>query len=71
MNSYYITPFPDVYLNLSGGTVTGDTNFTAGLSASTLFVSGVTEVGIISASTIYSNGIEVLLTNDILSGGDY
>ena len=49
MNGYYINPFPDIYLNLSGGTVTGGTNFTAGLSASTFF-SGSTDLYDIFAS---------------------
>ena len=42
-NGYYITPFPDIYLNLSGGTVTGGTNFIAGLSGSSIF-SGSTDL---------------------------
>jgi len=39
--SGFPTTFP--YLPLSGGTVTGETSFTSGLSANTLFVSGLTQ----------------------------
>lgn len=37
MSGYYIIPIPNNYLNLSGGTVTGGTLFSANLSANTLY----------------------------------
>lgn len=41
MSGYYIIPIPNNFLNLSGGTVTGGTLFSANLSANTLFFNNV------------------------------
>ena len=38
MSGYYIIPIPNNYLNLSGGTVTGGTLFSANLSANTFYL---------------------------------
>lgn len=38
MSGYYIIPIPNDYLNLSGGTVTGGTIFSANLSANTVYL---------------------------------
>lgn len=38
MSGYYIIPNPKPYLNLSGGTVSGDTLFQNNLSASTIYI---------------------------------
>ncbi len=41
MSGYYIIPIPNNFLNLSGGTVTGGTLFSANLSANTLYFTNV------------------------------
>ena len=38
MSGYYIIPIPTHYLDLSGGTVTGQTFFSSGLSADTFYL---------------------------------
>ena len=62
MPGTYFTPLHRVFLNLSGGTVTGDTVFTSDLTVSgnTIFSQGLEvysiDTNIISASTFYSGG---------------
>jgi len=55
--SIYIKPFDDSYLHLTGGTVSGDTVFLNGLTASTIF-SGTTDVEQIIIDLIYKNVYE-------------
>jgi len=69
---FYIVPIPRYYLNLSGGTVTGNTVFTQGLTASTIF-SGATNLTDIIINLIYDN---VYASNQFLplsggTGGQY
>jgi len=51
MSGNYLYPLKRVFLNLSGGTVTGDTTFTQGVSAIDL-----------SGETIYLNGVSLVNT---------
>lgn len=41
MSGQYFNPIKRIFLNLSGGTVTGDTIFTQGLTASTVFAENI------------------------------
>jgi len=69
--SYYIKPLDRIFLNLSGGTVTGGTIFTAGLSANT-FYSGSTELGNLIQSMIVDYVYTAITAADIylpISGG--
>lgn len=81
MSGIYITPLKRDFLNLSGGTVTGDTIFTQGVNANYLsggtFYSGSTLLDIIIAniaSTVVSSSAATLATyvqpgRNILTGG--
>lgn len=69
---FYIEPIPRNFLNLSGGTVTGDTVFTQGLTAST-FYSGYTSLTEIIVNLVNK---EVITSNYFLpltggTGGQY
>jgi len=67
----YFYPIKREFLNLSGGTVTGDTLFTANLSATTIF-SGSTNLGdllnsVISGGTTISSGINTFTAGTLLN----
>lgn len=68
----YIEPIPNYYLNLSGGTVTGGTYFSGGLTASTIY-SGATELGDVVVNLIYDNVISAGLFLPLSggTGGEY
>jgi hypothetical protein len=68
----YINPIPNHYLNLSGGTVSGNTYFSADLSASTIF-SGSTDLKDVIINLIYDNIIEAGLFLPLSggTGGEY
>lgn len=55
MSGQYFNPIKRIFLNLSGGTVTGDTVFTQGLTASTLY----------AENFLYSAGtnLEIIIKN--------
>lgn len=58
MSGVYFNPLKRIFLNLSGGTVTGDTEFTQGLHATYLsgdtIYSGSTELGFLVSNLIFS-----------------
>ena len=67
----YFYPLNREFLNLSGGTVTGDTLFTANLSATTIF-SGSTNLGdllnsVVSGGTKVSSGINTFTAGTVLN----
>lgn len=80
MSGTYLYPLKRVFLNLSGGTVTGDTIFTQGvnatnLSGNTIYLSGVSllntflqiNAAISSATTIVQNGLNTYTGGTVLS----
>lgn len=55
MSGYYIIPSPKDFLNLSGGTVTGNTLFTENLSGSNIFItSGLTQNDLLNQVLVYN-----------------
>lgn len=55
MSGYYIIPIPESYLNLTGGTVSGETIFEQNLSASTLYItSALTENNQLNQLLVYN-----------------
>jgi hypothetical protein len=62
----YIYPIRRDYLNLSGGTVSGDTYFSGNLSANTIFISGQTLSNILndiaSGDTVVNGGTNINVT---------
>lgn len=70
MSGYYIIPFPDDYLHLSGGTVTGNTFFSANLSASTAFLTNTpTNNNFSNYVLVYNNTTNAIEYRDASSIG--